>query len=100
MTHMLTVQLPDLDEVYQRRLQARENVRAQLSQEALQQAMRRCLPYPCHQRYTAVAMLPRDTLVNRVLSSISARPSYWVLAAGALAAGTFAATKYARRSQA
>lgn len=99
------MQITDLDEVYQRRLQARDNVKAQLSAQTLQQAMRRCLPYPCSQRYTAVAMLPRDTIVNKVLSSLgSAAPTnprtagYWVLAAAIGTAGALAAARYMKRS--
>lgn len=50
------MQIPDLDEVYHRRLQARDHVKAQLSAQTLRQAMRRCFPFPCTQCYTAVAM--------------------------------------------
>lgn len=99
------MQVPNLDEVYQRRLQARENVRSQLSVQTLQQAMRRCLPYPCNHRFTAVAMLPQNTIVNRVLSSLGTvaptnprTAGYWVLAAAIGTAGALAAAKYMKRS--
>ena len=100
------LQISDLDEVYQRRLKARDTVNAQLSTKALQQAMQRCLPYPCHQRYTAVAMLPQPTLVNRVLSSLGTiapnspkRQAYWVLATAIGTAGALVAAKLWRRNK-
>ena len=94
------LQLPDLDEVYQRRLKARDSVNAELTVKTLQEAMQRCLPYPCHQRYTAVAMLPQPGLVNRFLSGLGTiapttpkKSGYWLLAT---AIGTASALVAAR----
>ncbi|DBA85638.1 TPA: hypothetical protein ACH3X1_005214 [Trebouxia sp. C0004] len=93
--------IPDLDEVYQRRLKARDQVNAELTAKALQAAMQRCLPYPCHERYTAVAMLPQSSLVNRFLSGLSTiapttpkKSGYWLLAT---AAGALVAAKLWKR---
>lgn len=103
--HLCLLQIPDLDKVYQRRLQARDAVNAQLSAKALQQAMQRCLPYPCHQHYTAVAMLPQPTLVNRVLASLGTiapnnrKQAYWVLATAIGTAGALVAAKLWRRNK-
>ena len=100
------LQVPDLDQVYQRRLKARDTVNAQLTTKALQQAMQQCLPYPCHQRYTAVAMLPQSTLVNRILSSFgtiapnsSRKQAYWVLATAIGTAGALVAAKLWKRNK-
>ncbi|KAL3146657.1 hypothetical protein ABBQ32_000885 [Trebouxia sp. C0010 RCD-2024] len=98
--------VPDLDQVYQRRLKARDTVNAQLTTKALQAAMQRCLPFPCHQRYTAVAMLPQPTLVNRVLSSLGTmapnspkKQAYWVLATAIGTAGALVAAKLWKRNK-
>ena len=100
------LQIPDLDEVYQRRLKARDTVNTQLSTKTLQQAMQRCLPYPCHQRYTAVSMLPQPTLVNRFLSSLGPiapnspkKQAYWVLATAIGTAGALVAAKLWKRNK-
>lgn len=92
--------IPDLDKVFQNRLRARDTVNKQITAHSLQQAMQRCLPFPCHQRYTAVAMLPQPTMVNRVLSSLSSiapttprKSGYWLLAT---AIGTASALVAAR----
>lgn len=103
--HLCLLQIPDLDKVYQRRLQARDAVNAQLSAKALQQAMQRCLPYPCDQHYTAVAMLPQPTLINRVLASLGTiapnnrKQAYWVLATAIGTAGALVAAKLWRRNK-
>jgi len=98
--HVL-LQIMDLDEVYQRRLKARDQVNAELTGKTLQAAMQRCLPYPCHQRYTAVAMLPQSSLVNRFLSGLTTiapttpkKSGYWLLAT---AAGALVAAKLWKR---
>ena len=98
------LQLQDLDQVYESRLKARDAANAQLSVRSLQEAMQRCLPYPCHQRYTAVAMLPQQTLVNRILSRLSTiapansgAARYWLLATAVGTVGAIVAARLWRK---
>jgi hypothetical protein len=102
------VQLQNFEAVYQARQEARETVNQQLSTEALRDAMRRCFPYPCRQRYTAMDMQPQASVVSRVLAKVPSigRPidrqtaTYLSLAAVGMAAACAVGYMWQRRRRA
>lgn len=80
------MQLQDLDAVYKMRMDAREHVRAACTPDALRDALRRQLPYPCSKRYTAISLVPEPpSLLQAVLPSTPAQAGLWL--AGGLALG-------------
>ena len=89
------LQVRIVDEVYRRRVAAREAVTQQLSSAGMQQALQKVFPYPCQRRFTAITMLPESWLagwmpgLGRPLTARSA--TVLALAAAASAAGAVAA---------
>ena len=94
------LQVRNVDEVYRRRVAAREAVTQQLSAAGMQQALQKVFPYPCQRRFTAITMLPESWLagwvpgLGRPLTARSA--TVLALAAAASAAGAVAAVSWVR----
>lgn len=92
----------ELDVLRQLFLDARDQVRRELSPEALREAFQRLLPYPATSRYTAVAMVPQLSPLNvRAALTLLANDSATQLSVAAallavLAAGALLYRRYTR----
>ncbi|KAK9855149.1 hypothetical protein WJX84_012364 [Apatococcus fuscideae] len=60
-----------VDKVFNLRQEAREDVRGAVNPKAMQAAFCRLFPHPCRDRYTAITLLPRGSLITRGLAAIS-----------------------------
>ena len=91
------LQIGSLDKVCSMRLEARKSVREGLSPDSMRDALKRFLPCPCTQRYTAIVLLPQGSLLSRLWPTHLSSSTVAAYCLGLAAAGTLALAWSRRR---
>ena len=76
---------------------ARDSLRSQCTPEAMRNALRGLLPYPCRKQYTAFSLKPKRRWLQTVLPDTPAKAGVW-LGAAALLGGALATLLRLRRA--